>query len=70
MNEIDNPSNTQYVADEIEDGDISCDQACWDYGKEPWMCRKTAAEAKNERGVRNQKKQNRVGERITHDKKC
>ena len=34
-NEIDNPSNTQYVADEIAEGDISCDQACWDYGKEP-----------------------------------
>ena len=34
MNEIDNPSNTQYVAEEIAEGDISCDQASCVYGKD------------------------------------
>ena len=33
-NEIDNPSNTQYVAEEIAEGDISCDQASCVYGKD------------------------------------
>lgn len=45
-NEIDNPSNTKYVAEEIAEGDISCDQASCVYGKEPWMARRTAAEEK------------------------
>lgn len=58
-NEIDNPGNTKYVAEEIAEGDISCDQASCVYGKEPWMARRTAAEEKMRGGeggtIRNQK---------------